>query len=123
MLLAQTACLALSFARDRAGNSIAVRIAMMATTTSSSIKVKAARSFGVWECWEQPRDPRDAGGDQSLTPQLHHSISLRRRSSSNTPIPDNATTVGSGSASRNIVAPELPAPKSKRELVEIGLEA
>src|SRR5437879_1447545 len=40
-LLTQLICLALSFARDRAGSNMAARIAMMAITTSSSIKVKA----------------------------------------------------------------------------------
>src|SRR6266487_6097795 len=38
--LAQVIRLARSFARDNAGNSIAARMAMMAITTSSSIKVK-----------------------------------------------------------------------------------
>src|SRR5437867_76834 len=38
--LAQVIRLARSFARDKAGNSIAARMAMMAITTSSSINVK-----------------------------------------------------------------------------------
>ncbi len=41
MLFVQAIRLAFSFARDKAGNNIAARIAMMAMTTSSSIKVKA----------------------------------------------------------------------------------
>src|SRR6185436_6804055 len=42
----QEVCLLLAFAFDKAGNNMAARIAMMAMTTSSSIKVKPAfRSF------------------------------------------------------------------------------
>src|SRR5438067_2451922 len=46
-LLRQAACWALALARARAGNSIAARIAMIAITTRSSIKVKAARRRGL----------------------------------------------------------------------------
>jgi hypothetical protein len=50
-LLAHATRLALSFAFASAGNSIAARIAMMAMTTSNSIKVKARR-FGVFRAWQ-----------------------------------------------------------------------
>ena len=43
ILEAQWTVFALAFALDNAGNSIAARIAMMAMTTSNSIKVKAPR--------------------------------------------------------------------------------
>src|SRR6185295_1700785 len=45
LLLAQAMLLAFSLARDRAGSSIAARIAIIAITTSSSISVKAAERF------------------------------------------------------------------------------
>jgi len=41
MLFMQAVRLAFSFARDKAGNNIAARIAMIAITTNSSINVKA----------------------------------------------------------------------------------
>jgi hypothetical protein len=44
LLLMQLAVLARSFALASAGNSIAARIAMMAMTTSNSIKVNARHS-------------------------------------------------------------------------------
>jgi len=44
ILLMQPVCLAFCFALARAGNSIAARIAMMAITTKSSIKVNAPRN-------------------------------------------------------------------------------
>ena len=43
MLLAHTALRALFFALANAGNSMAARMAMMAMTTSSSMRVKPAR--------------------------------------------------------------------------------
>src|SRR3954468_11193066 len=43
LLLMQAAATALALARFKAGNSIAARIAIMAMTTSNSIRVKAAR--------------------------------------------------------------------------------
>src|SRR3954463_9468158 len=42
LLLTHAMSLAFSLARDRAGSSIAARIAIIAITTSSSIRVKAA---------------------------------------------------------------------------------
>jgi hypothetical protein len=42
-LLKQVACVALSFAFAKAGSSIAARIAMMAMTTSNSMRVKPIR--------------------------------------------------------------------------------
>ena len=45
MLLRQAMDLAFSLAFDNAGSSIAARIAMMAMTTSSSIKVNARKFF------------------------------------------------------------------------------
>src|SRR6185369_500498 len=44
-LFKQYVCLDFSFARDNAGRSIDARMAMMAMTTSSSIKVKAEFRF------------------------------------------------------------------------------
>src|SRR5438874_6901460 len=44
LLLTQAMALAFSFALDRAGSSIAARIAIIAITTSNSIRVNAARS-------------------------------------------------------------------------------
>src|SRR5215831_16560558 len=46
----QVVRIALSFARDRAGNNMAARIAMMAMTTNSSIKVKANAFEGAFVC-------------------------------------------------------------------------
>ena len=47
MLLKHDIAWAFAFAFDRAGNSIAARIAMIAITTNNSIKVKARNSRWV----------------------------------------------------------------------------
>ena len=52
MLLAQLARRAFSRARAKAGNKIAASMAMMAMTTKSSIKVKAARCGLGREEWD-----------------------------------------------------------------------
>src|ERR1051325_3672166 len=80
-LLIQLAERAPSFALARAGNSIAARIAMIATTTRSSIKVKA-RSVGVLESWGFETDSAYRRRMAAIIP---HSI---------TPFDGRATAVG-----------------------------
>jgi hypothetical protein len=50
-LLVHLIACALALARESAGSNIEARIAMIAITTSSSIKVKAERGW-KWQAWE-----------------------------------------------------------------------
>lgn len=82
-----TAC-ALNFALERAGNSIAARIAMMAITTRSSIRVKAActpllndrRDFAT--DWSVSRSLFIPSGDKSYTEASHMATKPSPRSPS-----------------------------------------
>src|SRR5690349_3634836 len=70
--------LALNFALDSAGNNIAARIAMIAMTTSSSIKVKAERlSLLVLMVVSFDKKWTGARGATRPTPRTRRSISYQ----------------------------------------------